>query len=970
MEEYQPLEMLMWLLANPGVEALLEVELDDSNCRTVHLLLNAVLVAQQSGRSDTLTVLLVRLRDSNLFKSISQFLNSVEIIDQNTEELVDKMISLMELLMKTIPTDSKNFVNLLVLVFESKIFPLLGSSKGILVDALEKVKELVQETKKNDVETKKPKIQKEDEDNIEPPDDFRQISIFPTVVDLNNNTPFLRRNLIGKAYKDTDAYLDVQFRLLREDFVRPLREGIASFKDGLTQGVQIGKSRNKDIRVYHDARVLSPDITPQGIIHHIQFSMEGLKGIRWENSKRLIFGSLVCLSNDNFHRLYFATIANRDAKNLQEGRIDVIFQDEELVPTLGDVFVMVESSSYFEAYRHVLKSLQKTTEESLPFKRYIVGERKEKSIFDEELDEEKEETVVPHYPRYLLAGARYDLTPLMKEDCQELGKAVAVCAEKRWPGEDMLALDTSQLEAVQHALTREVAVVQGPPGTGKTFIGLKVAEVLLLNHKVWNKNSGPILVLCYTNHALDQFLEGILKFHNSEVVRVGSRSKCEALEPFNLSNVLRKAKQEKKLPRDVHVNRCAAWDSMKKAEDEILNTGVRIEAAYKHVLDENELGIVITSKALEMLIEGHEEKSRTEFQVQGRKASAMAEWLGLGNFDTVRLVEQVDDLEIDVVENNEEDNADIEVDLDAQFEQSRRVLEEDEDVMDYLKKLEMKRRASSRNINVARFLENDVNENQNNDFNDDWQISKKEKKRRMINAKNELRKLDCMGENERKQAERMVWNLSPRDRWRLYRTWREKYVEIWKPKILENRAEYVRNAKMLSEVKEMEKLHVLKSAKVVGMTTTGAARLHSILHHLKPTIIIAEEAAEVLEAHIVASLTASCQHLILIGDHQQLRPNPTVYDLCRNYNLDVSLFERLIKSGLAYDRLEKQHRMLPAISRLLTPHIYTELVDHESVKKYPMIKGVSSNMFFVSHNQQENSVQDGHSKVVSLLFSY
>ena len=157
--------------------------------------------------------------------------------------------------------------------------------------------------------------------------------------------------------------------------------------------------------------------------------------------------------------------------------------------------------------------------------------------------------------------------------------------------------------------------------------------------------------------------------------------------------------------------------------------------------------------------------------------------------------------------------------------------------------------------------------------------------------------------------------------------------------------------------------HIIKRAKVVGMTTTGAARLHSVVKNIKSTIMIVEEAAEVFEAHIVASLTPSCQHLILIGDHQQLRPNPTVYELCRRYNLDVSLFERLIKSGLSHNRLDIQHRMLPAISKLIVPHIYKDLQDHKSVHEYPTIKGVCSNLFFVDHAEKENAVQEGQSKV-------
>jgi helicase required for RNAi-mediated heterochromatin assembly 1 len=55
-------------------------------------------------------------------------------------------------------------------------------------------------------------------------------------------------------------------------------------------------------------------------------------------------------------------------------------------------------------------------------------------------------------------------------------------------------------------LTRRLALVQGPPGTGKTFVGLQTVKLLLENLPY------PIIISCQTNHALDQFLEGLLFF--------------------------------------------------------------------------------------------------------------------------------------------------------------------------------------------------------------------------------------------------------------------------------------------------------------------------------------------------------------------------------------------------------------------------------------------------------------------------
>ena len=44
-------------------------------------------------------------------------------------------------------------------------------------------------------------------------------------------------------------------------------------------------------------------------------------------------------------------------------------------------------------------------------------------------------------------------------------------------------------------------------------------------------------------------------------------------------------------------------------------------------------------------------------------------------------------------------------------------------------------------------------------------------------------------------------------------------------------------------------------------------------------MVIVEEAGEVFEAHILASLAPTTEHLILIGDHEQLRPKPQLYAL-------------------------------------------------------------------------------------------
>lgn len=91
--------------------------------------------------------------------------------------------------------------------------------------------------------------------------------------------------------------------------------------------------------------------------------------------------------------------------------------------------------------------------------------------------------------------------------------------------------DDSQREAIKSILTREVAIIQGPPGTGKTFVGSKIVEMLLKSKKKLKAYKGPIFVVCYTNHALDQFLEHILAF-TDKVLRMGGRSRNPDLKRY------------------------------------------------------------------------------------------------------------------------------------------------------------------------------------------------------------------------------------------------------------------------------------------------------------------------------------------------------------------------------------------------------------------------------------------------------
>ena len=91
----------------------------------------------------------------------------------------------------------------------------------------------------------------------------------------------------------------------------------------------------------------------------------------------------------------------------------------------------------------------------------------------------------------------------------------------------------------------------GPPGCGKTYLGVRLAEFFYHNRLRISGCQKPILMICYTNHALDQFLANIiekLSLKPGEIVRVGGRSKHAELEPF----LIQKLKMKRDRRGDPH----------------------------------------------------------------------------------------------------------------------------------------------------------------------------------------------------------------------------------------------------------------------------------------------------------------------------------------------------------------------------------------------------------------------------------
>jgi len=122
----------------------------------------------------------------------------------------------------------------------------------------------------------------------EPPEDFRSIQICPDAEDiLHNHEPFIRKNIVdGKYVGGVNHYLDIQFRLLREDFIRPLRDGIRDYLR-LTQDKTKKQIVNRinDINIYNQVNVISSIVSNGDLVYNARFDTTNFKKVRWQVSK-------------------------------------------------------------------------------------------------------------------------------------------------------------------------------------------------------------------------------------------------------------------------------------------------------------------------------------------------------------------------------------------------------------------------------------------------------------------------------------------------------------------------------------------------------------------------------------------------------------------------------------------------------------------------------------------------------------
>lgn len=369
------------------------------------------------------------------------------------------------------------------------------------------------------------------------------------------------------SYGSTEVYLDTYFRLLTEDCFAKLKSGISALKS-----YQLDP---RDMRVWIEGSVLGIHFGTgySGISIAIKTEKRGKK-IHISRNDLPMTGNLLCISDDGgiFESPIWGIVTGCEEENNKAIIFTEILDegDEVGVHSISRLLgasniVLAESPTYYKAYQTVLKSLQQMNLEKFPFKDELVNATwpnkapdylnssttldwsclfEDKSLrrnffeLDDSLDSNFDRDLVAG--KYISAqnntilGVRgYDTgcKTSLRSKISELNTLLSSGCKP--------ILDESQLEAVKLALNNRIVLIQGPPGTGKTYVGVRILELLLTANSL---PSGPVMVITYKNHSLDQFLISCLRFcgnrKTEDLVRLGGRSTDPLLDRYNMSKHL------------------------------------------------------------------------------------------------------------------------------------------------------------------------------------------------------------------------------------------------------------------------------------------------------------------------------------------------------------------------------------------------------------------------------------------------
>ncbi|EUC58482.1 NFX1-type zinc finger protein, partial [Rhizoctonia solani AG-3 Rhs1AP] len=761
-------------------------------------------------------------------------------------------------------------------------------------------------------------------------DKIRNIGVAPTPDELLcDEDPYLPGNFFEAPHhlepRSVQRLFDIQFRLLREEMMAPVRRAVQSVVSDLKKPNSISTTLSEIIR-QGGGRYVTPDTQDSVMFsvftnitfHPLSLDTRGISlGIEFDTPPGDGQSDIV-----ETRVAYWDRIAS---KRLTQGALIALIWKDPLDKV--DIYIGTVTSTPFDLVASARQSSDRVS---------IKVSFLDPAAEFRSKHELKQIAIRP--PFYSIAPSfSFDLTNLFPPDSNVWSLALNPSSPSsiKQAKTSLLQgsrLDPSQVDAVVDSLTREVSLIQGPPGTGKSYTGLELIRVLV------KSGVAPILMVAFTNHVLDHMLKGILDNEiTDQIIRLGSRFAAdERLAGFSLEELESNAPKSKP-GRPIN----SARRAMGEIEDEMdrLMKSITRGRVPGHEME----------KYLASAYPGHyhELVRNTPAWISALFTEASGNgsgWNIAGRQFSGSMVDfWLDAKDLKFLEPPAVYAGDISQQPLSTFNRFRYLGEGDSQVQEEQDPVSKHQQAVYEHI-----------------------------QRHGLHVMPSIPTANRLPREL--QSDPKVWSMSFSERRRLYNVWYMPASQSIRERQLEEfedlRRKHIWALEAFNKAKEEYRANLLREAHIVGCTTTGAAKLVSLLSEMRPKVLIVEEAGQVLESHILATLVGSVNHLIMIGDPLQLRPNINSWKLSSDnpvtgkiYRFNESLMERLARNGFPMTQLDVQRRMRPSISSLIRTTLYPNLQDNAKVLSYPDVRGMDKNVLFISHeNLERGGGEDSVSK--------
>ena len=105
----------------------------------------------------------------------------------------------------------------------------------------------------------------EDEESVEEDLSYLQKETIPDIDEFLHDVPNVEENQTGSGYRNWHHLLRVQSELLREDFARPLRNGVRIYIKGQHD------RKNSDVKIFRRARIDDVRVGDEGNVFTLSF---------------------------------------------------------------------------------------------------------------------------------------------------------------------------------------------------------------------------------------------------------------------------------------------------------------------------------------------------------------------------------------------------------------------------------------------------------------------------------------------------------------------------------------------------------------------------------------------------------------------------------------------------------------------------------------------------------------------------